>query len=660
MSPLSVNSSGLAAPGHLRLSDQSLLTRRFVLAGGAATIVTASLTTGWALAAAPTTATNGEALLDKAQEAFGLYDLALSRRHLEAVGALPGIDRPTAGRALRTLADYDWRFDRDPRRATRRLAQALAKEPGSPTTLVQRARLFHESGQPALALEDVQAAIKVAAEGVDRSNALVLHAQIETDPVRRDPNAPAMQARAALAITDLNEVLRRQPGRSDAAEALVGIGVAAGNGSAILNGVLAYHFIANAAAATGIMVAPVTALASLVRDWRAAPLTNEERRRLALALAGARFYKLAAQVAEPVVDKDPELRALIAYRDYLLAVASVNTSFYPRVANGLRNYEAAYDAAMAKPAETLLLALDRKPPTQDRSPKAILDVLFPVIAKHFGAEGYFGTTVNFYGMLAGHTVVDDRRTVQQYGHSAEFRFISLDQMISRDFTSWYGTTNVGGWGTESTMIQVRQAYLTAPYAQLAWVTDPAALATLEKRISVLELADLKRCGADPYAEPDAAPLRIRLEASRRIANGQKRNGALDGPAAVGFIAEVLRLTTEATVFAHEGRHSLDQTYRAEAFKTMSDDERELRAKYSEIAFSQDPRYALTGSIIGGHLDESSGHGRANRRFRELLVRWMEAHRAEIEHLVPDRPLIMQIDLLSDAQLRSFVAGADKF
>ncbi|QNA83577.1 hypothetical protein G4G27_05845 [Sphingomonas sp. So64.6b] len=659
MSPLSVKSSGLTAPGHADSADQSLLGRRFFL-GGAAVAITIGLTSGWALGAAPVAATDGEALLDKAQEAFGRYDLALSRRHLEAVGSLPGLDPATAARALRTLADYDWRFDRNSSRANKRLAQALAMEPNSPTTLIQRARLFRESGQPTMALENVLAAVKVAADGVDRSNALVLHAQLETDLVRRHPNAAIMQARAALVIANLGEVLGRQPGRSDAAEALVGIGVAAGNGSAILNGVLAYHFIANAAATTGIMAAPVAALASLARDWRAESLTIEERRRLALALGGARFYKLAAQVAEQVADIDPELHALLAYRDYLLAVASVNASFYPRIANGLRSYEAAYDSAMAKPAETLLLALGSKAPSDDRSSKAILADLLPVIADRFGAEGYFDATVDFYGMLAGHTVVDERRRVQQYGHSAEFRFISLDQMISRDFTSWYGTTNVGGWGTESTMIQVRQAYLTAPYDQLAWITDPKALAVLERRISTLELTDLKRCGADPYAEPDAAPLRIRLEASRRIANSQKHNGPLGGPAAVGFIAEVLRLTTEATVFAHEGRHSLDQAYRAEAFKTMPDDERELRAKYSEITFSLDPRYALTGSIIGGHLDESSGHGRANRRFRELLVRWMDAHRAEIEHLIADRPLIMQIDLLSDAQLRSFVAGVDRF
>jgi hypothetical protein len=49
---------------------------------------------------------------------------------------------------------------------------------------------------------------------------------------------------------------------------------------------------------------------------------------------------------------------------------------------------------------------------------------------------------------------------------------------------------------------------------------------------------------------------------------------------------------------------------------------------------------LTGSIIGGRLDETSGHGLANRRFREMLVDWMTRHRDRVAGLDPATPLVM--------------------
>lgn len=75
-------------------------------------------------------------------------------------------------------------------------------------------------------------------------------------------------------------------------------------------------------------------------------------------------------------------------------------------------------------------------------------------------------------------------------------------------------------------------------------------------------------------------------------------------------------------------------------------------------FTADPKLVLTGSVLGGQLDESSGHGRANKRFRVLLVDWMTAHADQIIGLDQKRPLIMQVDLLSEAQLVQLVKAAD--
>jgi hypothetical protein len=167
-----------------------------------------------------------------------------------------------------------------------------------------------------------------------------------------------------------------------------------------------------------------------------------------------------------------------------------------------------------------------------------------------------------------------------------------------------------------------------------------------------------RCAADRYAEPTSLAPRIKLRAADALwaALGQRGLGGRER--ALAFVAESLRLNVEATVFAHEGRHALDQRYFKSELDALSDDERELRAKLSEVAFASDPLLALTGSILGAGLDESTGHGKANLRFRHLLVDWMAAHGAEVAGLDPTRPLLVQVERLRAAQLVALVRAAD--
>ncbi len=93
---------------------------------------------------------------------------------------------------------------------------------------------------------------------------------------------------------------------------------------------------------------------------------------------------------------------------------------------------------------------------------------------------------------------------------------------------------------------------------------------------------------------------------------------------------------------------------------MSDDERELRAKFSEVIYSLDPKMAFTGSIFGSDLDENTNHGKANKRIRVIIVDWMNAHRTEIAGLDPNVPLLMQFDLLTNKQLIAICKSADPF
>lgn len=585
--------------------------------------------------------------LAAAVQAFEHYDLETSHRIYRAVAASPETSQDDRIAAHRALARDTWRFDRDPDGAIRELEPALALARRS-DLLVLRGEIALDVGRLDAARIDADQAISLATGPTTRLEAELLHARVVLAAARaaRDPDRPDLE-HAAERVTAL---LAHQPGRPALAETLLWLAVLLDDGPGVLHGWRSRFLVADGAVPPLLREAGAT-LTTLAATWRGRPLTAPERIVLVEALAGSRLYDLAAWVAAAVPEPTEAIREIVAYQAFITGIQQVDDTFYPRVANGLRDYEAAYDEALDVHARQLWVALGiAEPYTRDG--------FFVRIRDRFGAEGYVGTTVGFYGLLLGHVLHDEPRVIEQYGYTGTFRWVSIDRMISRDFTSWYGTTNVGGWGTESTMFQVRAAYLERPFRRLGWVTDPEQRASRLETLARTAADDEVRCAADRYADPASVALRLELAACDELFAELRAQGLAGPDLALAFVSECLRLNVEATVFAHEGRHSLDQRYVGEAFAAMSEDERELRAKFSEVVFSENPKLALTGSILGPRLDEGSGHGRANRWLRTLLVDWMDTHPDQVTGLDRSRPLAVQLDLLTAAQLVAILRDAD--
>ncbi len=129
-----------------------------------------------------------------------------------------------------------------------------------------------------------------------------------------------------------------------------------------------------------------------------------------------------------------------------------------------------------------------------------------------------------------------------------------------------------------------------------------------------------------------------------------------GHAAVRFASRAAvdaRNAEESSIFAHEGRHAIDAQ-----FEKIGDGAAlEYRAKLSEIAFASVPRLAF-GGIINENIGNATPHGQANLKLMKGLVSYMDAHRREIPRLDPARPLLGQLDLLSDDQLRAAARSLD--
>jgi len=141
-----------------------------------------------------------------------------------------------------------------------------------------------------------------------------------------------------------------------------------------------------------------------------------------------------------------------------------------------------------------------------------------------------------------------------------------------------------------------------------------------------------------------------------MVDGLEDSGLEGQNLAMAFVRRYNQFGVEKSIFAHEGRHCIDQKFFADDFNHWSLSEREFRAKLSEVAFSSHPYLAL-GELLQQSLN-GTGHGTANLKIREVLLEWMKEHVNEIENIDADRPLLIQAHLLTDEQIKRCFTAAD--
>jgi hypothetical protein len=305
---------------------------------------------------------------------------------------------------------------------------------------------------------------------------------------------------------------------------------------------------------------------------------------------------------------------------------------------------------------TTAAALDAITPRQqgDGTVGAVTD------AFNLGAS--FGFTDNYPSVHLGHIIQNETRTVEQYGKKAEITFKLYDQMLSNGFESWLwdGDKATGGWSSGSVIVQVRGPYAESTVASTALVMDAKARQKADQRASERSRADPARLKEAEAAGHKAAYLpgladRLKFEALDQIA------AAVGGRDRADFAKRFAKREWDTTVghsiWIHEGRHALDEAhFKAANFKPP---ELEYRAKLAEIMLADFPRTAF-GSINDALVGEDSQHGIANTRIMEAYRDWIEAHQGQIKDYDRSAPALVQLDKLSDAQLRAVAAELADF
>ncbi len=218
---------------------------------------------------------------------------------------------------------------------------------------------------------------------------------------------------------------------------------------------------------------------------------------------------------------------------------------------------------------------------------------------------------------------------------------------------WDGNSSHGGWGSVGLIVQVRPSYAGGAGYNWEELNDPERRAKLDQRIAEESARDDERAAKDPYAYLPGLSQRIRREGLLEILDAETAKGLSGAALRAAFAADCDRSIIESSIFAHEGRHAID----AEFEKIKDGAELEYRAKLSELAFAPAPRLAF-GGILSDNVGTPTPHGQANLKLTKGLVAWMDAHRGEIDGLDPGRPLLPQLDRLTDDQIRAAARSLD--
>jgi hypothetical protein len=634
---------------------------------------TPSLTTAIRLAIAtlltPVCLVAQEAPLARTRAAFARADVAGTESAAKEVLAT---DTAAEHRreALVLLANLARHVRRDSAGANEYLRQALALP-----LPVRRAGLLAESarcklsfGDLAGAADDARAALDAAWTMAVRTRARVVLSEATLallDAGRADAG------RLKTLIAELGDGVREAPGETSGAWQLVLAAARAHDGPALLAGWRSYYLMSTNGGATNVLAGPRDALERLLPRWSAASADTATQRAIVYALADSRMFEPAARLAgerrtdgTTLAATDAQARDIVAWARFIADARRATDDFYRQTA--LKSaHESAWRDSVTAAARAAWLAFTwpAEPPRFD------FDAFREEVERRFGAiTPGFGSTGGFADLHFGHSVDDERHAVTQYGHTAAFRFVQLDAMISNGFLSWFwdGASVDGGWQNTEMVVQVRPAYASNPLTSWFALTDSAQRRLIDDQIAADSISDLARARTTPVAYFPSVVNRLTRRGGLALLDSLRRTGLTGDALRERFVRVLSDEIQEYSIFQHEGRHAIDKGVGADGncgamckLKSvrLSGAELEFGAKLSQVTFALRPELALSG-IMSPSIGDQTPHGTADARIMHGLLDWMGAHAGEIANLDRSAPLLPQLPLLTSAQLRSAFRSMD--
>ena len=568
---------------------------------------------------------------DLAMRAYVDVDLPTAKR-LFADAAIHDSDPHRRARAALRLAYIAWHIDRDAA-AARKWLDSIDDEETLPSAWTERARLDMGLANDFDAGRADAAHALHAPKPTDSMRAATLHAAASIEPAMRGIAVDRAQLDAA------KEELRDAIGASgpfvEAARLQLDAAIVTNDGPTAL---AAWREYFGATAQSAILTSAEKALA----NW-------SDRRGVGLALARSGFFREAATILQ-TVPKDEAVSDVIAYAKFVDRAKHIADDYYRDVALKRADVNA-FRASFDEARQALWNALS----WNGKRPQFSSTAFDEEIGRRYNAVVRFGNTANIFVLHYAHKVSDERRTISQFGREAPLQFVVLDGVVSNGFQMWYGPSGGDGGWADTAIYQVRPMYANGPLADWLRAMNPSLRDERERNIVDETARDNDRAAVEPIRFFPGVQLRLERLYDDSVLDALKTKGLAGDQLRDAYIARVERDVMESSIWSHEGRHAIDKKYG----HWITSPELEFRAKLSQLQFAPSPLHAIVDIAGSGNPEfGDTPHGKANRRIAQALFDWMKTHAAQINGLDASRPLMLQLDKLTDDQVRAAARAVD--
>jgi hypothetical protein len=312
------------------------------------------------------------------------------------------------------------------------------------------------------------------------------------------------------------------------------------------------------------------------------------------------------------------------------------------------------DKLFAKNRELYIALL----PTKSKSHSYSLPVFRELIREKYGTALMIAATSSskITGLIMGQIVNERIRNVEQYGRSADFNFTELDMMVSNGYPSWFWEDRgAGGFAIQDGFLRVKTMFKYLGIEAWTKVSDPIRNEKIKDKINSNLLTSNGL--SDRSNVLSGLAKKLNLDALNQLYSSLKEKGLTGIELQLKFIETYDSLRDNATMFAHEGRHSLDRIFLEDEHQNQGIVMTEYRGRLSQIAFSDSPKLELANMVngIGAH-----GAGKSNQMIVNVLEDWIKSNSKLIQGFNKNMLPISQAYLLTDDQIRTCFREVDPF
>ncbi len=594
---------------------------------------------------------------ESAARAFQKLDLQKSELILKGMLKSKSLNKKLRYKILKTLAWRDWKFHHNYPSAIVRLMEADSLGLNRSSVWIDISIIERKARNYLKSLEASEKAKGFATNEQEKREADLEFASTiyKMSLVNIEKNEPLNIDNMKKAETVLLKILEADSGAPAPSRLLMGLSLLLNNGENFQKAWQSYFHISSMDYPYPYFKNASEKLKKAITYLKGASPSADEQNELIKALGASRLYRMAYRYSQAHCDKsryDSETADILEFAQYLIDAKKTTDEYYRQISLKNENVDK-YKKWLENRRKKMWNSLSAVKGKEYSELNYMMEM-----RKLFGAFEFTGGTGNYSGYVLGLGLIVNQevKKIEQYKYEADFTYTQVDMMESIGYSTWFWGRGIGGTATANEIIRVRSAYLDGPFEAWTSITNPEEIE--ENRRDIEKFLALP-ADTDIYATAAGLSKKLWNDGINSIYVKLKSHGLTGSALKLAFLQEYARCRVEASIFAHEGRHAIDQKYFAKDFKSWSNTEREFRAKLSQITFATAPRMELAQMIGTISKNSKSGHDQANIKIAETAIEWIKKNRDKIVSYSDKKSPFSQVYLLTPEQLRQCYREADE-